>query len=855
MKPIDFFSRDVHTFWATTFQFELKLFDQFLLRRLGNAPLNSVVLCDEGDLTDTLGQLTEIDRYVAANANRRYVLRGMRVPSGGRFHPKTYLFASRRRTVLLVGSGNLTRSGLDRGSETFAEFDASIEADQPVFRAWASWMRELIEARDDDILRRRYEHLRAMLPVLVGPSDQDVFFTNGTRPFADVIDELVPTDVTELHVSAPYFDEHAQALRGLIEKLAPSEAIHVYFGARPSVDGQALAAVLTQAGVQAAVYRFDPDRFVHAKLIGLVGPEASLLICGSANLSRAALDRVYTAPGSWGNCEAIVARPGTAIDVRAAFCPPGSSLIKVDLDEVTKFTYKTENDTARTPALRILSAARDADERIVLRTDGPVEAEMRLKFADNTEPLALVPRGGGAATDPLAEDIEPLILWIVDGAGATVSNAIVLDDPHALDEVLGERTSERDRPDELADEDERADLVALLSWAHRQFIFDLDDTPAIKRARQSTEAEDGDPDAFWERYAREELTYDPRSQTYRPLVPGALAAGSDLLLREIEAMLRTAPEERRLRLLRGEANETDGNTGTGHQWSLTARQQLRARNLIRRWARALPDPRHAWLAPEAPARNYEALIEVLALVWLGEALDDQAIIELLGEVWAGLLGSPARKGLADRAEPVLRDIVLGDVSADVCELAAGLAFCALERAGWQAFIYEWQPFLVRGIEQGLFVGGDLACAFVAAVGVESVTKTHIEDLLLQRAGYLDDETWGQRTAAEMNLTSIRLMRNAGYRNVDLVVAVDGMHDPANNPKTIVLARRAMALKKSDHVLIEAGDERYLLRLGASARARIGDHTHTSTEPVEQERLDAVEQQGGTLTDLLGIAAA
>ncbi|MEJ7772661.1 MAG: hypothetical protein WKF51_12230, partial [Geodermatophilaceae bacterium] len=836
MKPVDYFSRDVHTFWATTFQFELKLFDQFLLRRLGSAPLNSVVMCDEGDLTDTLRQLTEVDRYVAANANRRYVLRGMRVPSGGRFHPKTYLFASRRRTVLLVGSGNLTRSGLDRGSETFAEFDASIESDLPVFRAWASWMRQLIEARNDDILRRRYDHLRATLPVLVGPAQQDVFFTNGTRPFTDVIDELAPTDVTELHVSAPYFDEQAQALRGLIERVAPSEAVHVYLGARPSVDGQALAAMLTQTGIRAVVYRFDPDRFVHAKLIGLVGPDASLLVCGSANLSHAALNRVYEEPGSWGNCEAIVLRRGTGPEVRTAFCPPGSTVVEVALGEVAAFTYSAEDDAVETTSLRILSAATDADDRIVLRTDGAVDDGLRLRFEDDTDPLALEARSDGAATDPIPDGIEPLVLWIVDGAGATVSNTIVLDDPHALDEVLGERAAERDRPDELADEDERADLVALLSWAHRQFIFDLDDTPAIKRTRQSTEAEGVDSDAFWERYAREELTYDPRSQTYRPLVHGGMAAGTDLLLREIEAMLRAAPQERRLRLLRGGAADADEEPGTGHQWSLTARQQLRARNLIRRWARALPDPRHAWLAPEAPARNYEALIEVLALIWLGGALDEDDIVELLGEVWTGLLGSEARKGLADRADPALRDVVLGDVGADIRELAAGIAYCALAPVGWLTFIYEWQPFLVRGIEQGLFVGGELACAFAAAVGDEDVTAQQIEDLLLQRAGYVDDETWGRRTAAEMGFTSVRLIRNAGYRNVDLVVAVDGMHDPARDPKTIALARRVMALKKSDHVLVQAGDERYLLRLGALARARIGDQTQALGEhPYDRRR--------------------
>src|ERR1044072_9190970 len=124
MKPVELFSRDVHTCWATTYQFDLKLFDQFLLRRLGNAPLNAAVLCDENRVSDALVSLADVDFHVAPSPTRRYLLRGVRLPSGGRFHPKTYLFASARKTILLVGSGNLTRSGLDRGREAFAQLDA-----------------------------------------------------------------------------------------------------------------------------------------------------------------------------------------------------------------------------------------------------------------------------------------------------------------------------------------------------------------------------------------------------------------------------------------------------------------------------------------------------------------------------------------------------------------------------------------------------------------------------------------------------------------------------------------------------------------------------------------------------------
>jgi hypothetical protein len=855
VKPVELFSRDVHTFWATTFQLDLKLFDQFLLRRLGNEPLNAVVLCDEDDLSETLGQLTEVDRHVAANANRRYLLRGIRVPSGGRFHPKTYFFASRRQTVLLVGSGNLTRSGLDRGAETFATFDASIEHDKPVIRAWASWVGELVDARGDAALRARYQHLRATVPGLVGSTDQAIFFTNGTRAFVDVLDSLRPANVTELHVSAPFFDERAEALRGLIERVKPTERVRVYLGARPSVDGKALASMLSSTGVPATVYRFVPDRFVHAKLVGIVGPDGGLLACGSANLSHAALDRVYEQPGSRGNCEAIVVRQGEADDVRATFCPPDSTLTEIDLSEVTDFRYEPDDAPTWPTRLRILSAVFDPERRIVLHTEGALNADMRLMIDDDLDPIALEGHPDGALSEVLPDGADPLVVWIVDAAGTVISNAVVIDDPQALQDVLGERSAVRDRPGELADEDERSDLVALLSWAHRQFIFDLDDTPAIQRARHSAEAEAADSAGFWERYAREELSYDQRSQTYRPLAPGGSSSSSDLLLREIEAMLRAAPHERRLRLVRGSAIEPPESTGAGHPWSLSARQQLRARNVIRRWARALPDPRHAWLAPEAPARNYEALIEMLALIWLGDALDNERIVELLGEVWEGLLGSETRKGFVDRAEPELRAEVLDSVQVDVRELAAGMAFISLVTPGWKAFIYDWQTFLVRGIESGIFVAGELSRALVDAVIDTTPLATEIEDLLLERAEYVDDEEWGKRIAKELGLASVRLLKSAGFKNVSLVVDVIGMTDPAHDSRTVELARRAMSLKQSDHVMVQAEGERFLLRLGAVARARVGNETHVSIEPIEKARLDAVAEQGGTLADLLGIAAA
>ncbi len=485
MKAVDYFARDTHTFWATTYQVDLKLFDQFLLRRLGSAPLNAVVLCDEDCLTHALNGLSEVDIFVVSSANRRYLLRGVKLPSGGRFHPKTYFFASRRRMVLLVGSGNLTRTGLDRGRETFVAYDASEPNGLTVIRAWADWMRMLVAAESDPILDQRFEHLRASIPELNGPGDSEAFLVNDSSPLLDQLEMLAPSPVTELHVRAPFYDEQAGALEELIRRLAPRKAIHVHLGARTNVDGRALRRVLAASGCSVHLHGHEPTEFVHAKLIAALGTDGTgTLVCGSANLSRAALTLVYGSPGAGGNCEAIVVRRGTAGEIATAFVPPNSTAIDLTLDEVETLGYEAEEDVAHSWRARLRSAAFLPDGRIRVETDAAVD-QLSIYWRGASEPLIL--GADGASTRAVPEAYDPQVVWLVDQAGDQCSNPVVVDDRGALEQILGETERGTDRPIELKDEDERSQLVSLLVWANRRFIFDIDDTAAIRRAINAQE--------------------------------------------------------------------------------------------------------------------------------------------------------------------------------------------------------------------------------------------------------------------------------------------------------------------------------------------------------------------------------
>jgi hypothetical protein len=229
LKVAAHFRPGTRAFWGTTYALELTLFDQYLLRQLGGPPLNAVVLADHWKLSQMWARLDADEHYLARQANRVYLLRGVQLPGGGAFHPKTFLFARRDEATLLIGSGNLTRSGLDSGKEVFSSFSASTNEGLATIRAWARWIGALVETADDEQLRRRFAALREQCHWLLGPVGSSPFVVNDERPLLEQFVERLPGAADELHVSAPYYDRDARALAEALQLIQPKR-LHVYLG-------------------------------------------------------------------------------------------------------------------------------------------------------------------------------------------------------------------------------------------------------------------------------------------------------------------------------------------------------------------------------------------------------------------------------------------------------------------------------------------------------------------------------------------------------------------------------------------------------------------------------------------------
>lgn len=739
MKVAQLFHPGRTAFWATSYGLGLELFDQFLLRRLGDPPLNAVLLIDQGkaaELWDRLGQQGE--GWRARRANSDYLVRGLRAPGGGAFHPKTYLFADPDEGSLLVGSGNLTLDGLDQGAETFVRFDSADETGRAAIRGWHRWVAGLVEDFGDEQLSRRLSALRVGCPWLVGDSEQRLFISNADRPMIDAFIDGLRTPVDELHLSAPVFDARLDALKELVERTRP-RALELYLGADAKLDGELLAALFSGlGGTKIGLHRFEPRPFVHAKLIAAISGGRARLLSGSANLSRPAL--LHTAGEPRANVEAGVLVELEAEAARRTFLPPEGSLVPFDLTEARRLAFEPELEPAP-PPLTLVAATLLPD----LRVQGKVAGE----WPTRTAALA---SGSGAKSvpldaehvtaRPLGRDELPELVWLVDEHGERITNRVPLDDPAALERALKRRQGAGERPRELDPLDAETPAGRVLLFLHETCVLDIEDTPALSEASNAEErsTEEADPE-FWERLAREELQTDPRAGAYRRLQERSVLP-EEGIFSLLSIMLDRVPSPRRLRLVLAHAGDEDEDpeeTRPGAKWSVEARLRVRTTNVLRRWAQALVDPRLRWLGAHTPVPNYVALLIGTALLWEHDVLDERRGTAVVGDLLGAFVRRERAPGYLASLDDDTRREALALLPDEAAELGAALAFCGLRPlARWRERVFDWQLALEDGIEWGVLAAGQGSAELVERIVGERISPSDIDDRLLWAADYIDD---------------------------------------------------------------------------------------------------------------------
>jgi hypothetical protein len=836
------FRPTVEACWITTYNLDLGLFDGFLLSRLGEPPLNVVVLADGIRHDRALEALPVDETWRIDRINRRWLLRPVHHTAA--FHPKTLLFVEPSTTTLLVGSGNLSDSGLDSGSEVFTTFTTNDDEGRAAIAGWVHWMRGVVDRTADELVDRRFTDLLRRLPDLPAPGV--AFVHNLEAPLLSQMLSVAPTPVDELLLTAPFFDEHLEATTRLINEVSPRR-VSLFLGELSSLDGAALQRLSNDVQGAFQLHRYTPELFIHAKLLAAVGSNGrGVLLSGSANLSLAALAGAVS-EDSWANYEVGVLAELDADTLRAVFTnPPQLDAGPVDLDAFADHTFR-RNPEAPRPPLRIRSATRIADGAIALEVVG--QAPNGAVVTD------------GSAVAPLDETV-PLtgrLVWITH-EGHSISNRAIVTELAELEAQLRQRTqTDSGRPAELYLGDTKTPLGAILAAMHQSFIMDIAETEAVGAAERAADddSDDGSGTKLWDRLAKDTLNYDPRASNY---TRSAHRAGADSPLLELLAMmLSRAPHE--VRELYSnvipfpvpdgeEPGEEQADDRPRHRWSESTRIRVRARNVLRRWADAIGDKRLLWIDPSAPLTNFSAMVDAICVLRsinrtaAASGLTDEDLDDLTDRTMTAILSATAGsdghvEGLSDHTVATATVLV-------VLALRPG--------TDYRARLLHWQPRLRPLQDRGLLQATSLAAYYHATLFDSATDAGGIQDRIEAAKNFIDDAEWARRLELELGLESISYGQPSDRQQLDALVHIDGIDQPLVDPRTLRLVNAVCDYRGASSVALydRQGRWRLVIVPGETAVLRadwIDERVVESVRAIDQAEIDRLVEAGSSLSEL------
>lgn len=389
-----------------TYSFDPTFFEDYCLEKFN-------CLADNGNLTVVvdhgiyekaiLGPVYDKPKH----ANIRYLLHPVSVR--GAFHTKLFLFASRDRGRLILGSANFTRPGITSNAEMVACYDYDADKDEffkPIFQRAYAFLVELTKRYPGNAFTSNIQAIsRDAIWLSSGNEVPDLanmeFVHNLDIPLWDQLTSRVHVPVDTVSVLSRYFDSSPDVLTKLQADLSPKNIRIFTQNGITTLNRDWLKHPLVQNGtaqILLCTYRDGEYALpLHAKAIALQTNHECVLGFGSANFTTSAM----FSSAHKGNVETLVVVRGSTdqINPERLFDPDRSALRLKDEALLQSASSEDEYSAARVYDIG-LSEANLVGERILLTANIPADIVYQklsatLTFDDNAQQSLAISIGHG----------------------------------------------------------------------------------------------------------------------------------------------------------------------------------------------------------------------------------------------------------------------------------------------------------------------------------------------------------------------------------------------------------------------------------------------------------------------------
>ena len=282
-----------HSALLTTYSFDPIFFESVYLSTLRKLGVTNIVVLMDANMYDQL--LADTNYQCHRVTQNNYTLVRQENTYSGVFHSKMVLLFGEEEGALVLGSGNLTYSGLSNNEEVWNVFHVAgnDSLHYPLLnKAW-KYLRG-VTSSVSPLVQRQLDWMQEQSPwlhkdsndgtILLLSGEEGQYNSSNSTILNSVYLSIGEREIEEITVIAPFYDTEGHALKELQRHFSPKKMKCVL-----DLDRQSAPYSLLQNGTFIDYYKSTSSYPLHAKIIEIQGREETWILCGSANAGNMAL--------------------------------------------------------------------------------------------------------------------------------------------------------------------------------------------------------------------------------------------------------------------------------------------------------------------------------------------------------------------------------------------------------------------------------------------------------------------------------------------------------------------------------------------------------------------------------------